>query len=85
MTRTVDDVLLDVHHRRERLKVQMEAAELDLARTFAIAQQVHGRSAGDISRLLGPSVTPDQVGYQIRVGRRLLQTRTRQATHTEAP
>lgn len=74
--RTVDDVLMDAHGRVRHLEAQMAAARDDRSRAFAIAQQRHGRSAGDISRLLGPGVTPDKVGYEIRIGRRLLQTPT---------
>ncbi|MDP2712294.1 MAG: hypothetical protein Q8O56_13840 [Solirubrobacteraceae bacterium] len=74
--RGVDDILVDAHARVRTLEAQLHAAKVDRARAFAIAQQHHGRSAGDISRLLGPAVTADRVGYDIRVGRRLLQTRS---------
>lgn len=71
--RTVDEIITDAHQRVATLEQLLEQAKDDRARTFAIAQQQRGCSAGHISRLLGPGVTPDKVGTDIRLGRRLLQ------------
>lgn len=68
---TVDEILIAATQRVLDLERQLDNARGDRARTYALAQQRHGRSAGDISRLLGPAITPDKVGSEIRVGRRL--------------
>lgn len=73
----VDAIVQKAHRRVDRLQQQLEAAKLDRSKVFALVQRDHGRSAGDISRLLGPGVTPDKVGYEIRVGRRLLRSKER--------
>jgi hypothetical protein len=76
--RTVDDILVDSHTMVVRLQAAADEARAaadeaiaDRARTFAVAQQRYGRSSGDISRLLGPAITPGKVGAEIRIGRRL--------------
>jgi len=78
--RSIDDILVSAHDQVRKLEDMVRSAKADRARTWAIAQQRHGRSAGDISRLLGPKVTPTKVGDEIRVGRRLLEIAARKGT-----
>lgn len=77
-TRTVDDVVCDAHRLVGRLERQLVDAMADRDRTFALAQRNHRRTAGEISRLLGPAVRPEKVSASIRIGRRLLELDARQ-------
>jgi hypothetical protein len=69
----VDELIIAAQQRYLAADRERDDALVDRARVFALAQQLHGRSSGDISRLLGAGVTPTKVGSEIRLGRRFLQ------------
>jgi hypothetical protein len=77
----LDRLAVAAHHEVADLERMLDAAKARRALAFARANE-HGRSSGDIARMLPPSILPHHVAPVVRVGRGLLAARRRRERTT---